>query len=510
MAALSPQPGQQEKFLASPADIVIYGGGAGGGKTVGLLLESLRHKNVPGFGGVIFRRTSPEITNEGGLWDESQKMYPLVGGWPRKSRLEWSWARSRTRVRFAHLQYEANLLSWHGAQIPLICFDELTSFTRRQFFYLLSRNRSTCGVRPYIRATCNPDADSWVASFIAWWIDQETGFPIPERDGVVRWFVRGPGDEVIWSDDPRELLKYLPDPRTLPPGVDPDSLQPKSVTFIRSNVYDNPALLRADPSYLGNLLSLDKVERERLLNGNWKIRPAAGLYFQRSWLLNKVINGPLPDDLVVKRGWDLAATPKTETNDPDFTAGHKLGFSRERGILVMMDHLRDRLDPNGVETLMKQTAQQDGRDVEVCLPQDPGQAGKNQIVHYAKLLQGHRIKWSTESGGGGARTAVQINAKVKRFSAFSSQAKAGNVYYLNGPWNDVLFTQLEAFPDAAHDDDADAISRAYWGFQSGDTGYLDYLREQAAAAAAAAQPPPEPGVHVADSPWQGKVETQGD
>ena len=48
----------------------------------------------------------------------------------------------------------------------LICFDELTHFTAHQFFYMVSRNRSTCGVRPYIRATCNPDADSWVADFL--------------------------------------------------------------------------------------------------------------------------------------------------------------------------------------------------------------------------------------------------------------------------------------------------------------------------------------------------------
>ncbi|KAG0938830.1 hypothetical protein G6F31_015392 [Rhizopus arrhizus] len=34
---------EQERFLASSADIVIYGGSAGGGKTFGLLLESIRH-----------------------------------------------------------------------------------------------------------------------------------------------------------------------------------------------------------------------------------------------------------------------------------------------------------------------------------------------------------------------------------------------------------------------------------------------------------------------------------
>ena len=48
---------------------------------------------------------------------------------------------------------------------------------------------------PYIRATCNPDADSWVADLLQWWIDQDTGFPIPERAGKVRWFIRS-GDEL--------------------------------------------------------------------------------------------------------------------------------------------------------------------------------------------------------------------------------------------------------------------------------------------------------------------------
>ena len=72
-----------------------------------------------------------------------------------------------------------------GAQVP--GFDELTHSTKSQFFYMMSRNRSMCGVRPYIRATCNPDADSWVAEFISWWIDQETGLPIPERAGKVRY-----------------------------------------------------------------------------------------------------------------------------------------------------------------------------------------------------------------------------------------------------------------------------------------------------------------------------------
>src|SRR3954454_4436898 len=108
----------------------------------------------------------------------------------------------------------ARVYNWQGAQIALICFDELTHFRAHQFFYMVSRNRSTCGVRPYIRATCNPDADSWVAEFLAWWIDPETGLPIPERAGVMRYYVRV-SDKIIWADRPEELMHELLRPEEL-------------------------------------------------------------------------------------------------------------------------------------------------------------------------------------------------------------------------------------------------------------------------------------------------------
>ncbi len=149
------------------------------------------------------------------------------------------------------------------------------------------------------------------------------------------------------------------------------------------------------------------------------------------------------------RGWDLAATPKTEGNDPDGTAGTKVGKLPD-GRYIVGHHVKAYMSPNGVETLIKNTAAQDGDETEISLPQDPGQAGKSQVASLIKLLAGYTARATPESGD-----------KVTRFSPFSAQAEAGNVLVLRAPWNNDWFAALEGFPEATHDDDADSTSRAF-------------------------------------------------
>jgi len=267
---IKPQDGYQLEFAASPADICIGGGAAGVGKTFSLLLEPLRHKDVDGFGSVIFRRTSPQIKNEGGLWDTSMKLYTLAGALPRQSTLEWQFGKSK--LKFSHLEYEKNIYDWQGSQIPFIGFDELTHFSKKMFFYLLTRNRSVCGVNPYVRATCNPDPDSWVAEFISWWIDQETGYAIPERKGVLRYLIVD-GENYIWANTKEEVIKagwHIIGDVVEKSGIDANEFV-KSVTFIGGSIYDNKELLRENPAYLGNLLAQDKATQSALLHSNWKV-----------------------------------------------------------------------------------------------------------------------------------------------------------------------------------------------------------------------------------------------
>jgi Terminase large subunit, T4likevirus-type, N-terminal len=169
MPEIKPQDGPQVAFLSSDADIAIYGGAAGGGKSYGLLLEPLRHIYNSQFGGVIFRRTLADVKKEGSLWDTSLPLYGVCDARPRQDNLSWKFP-SHAKITFAGLDHETSVLDWQGSQLAFIGFDELTHFSRSQFFYMLSRNRSTCGIRPYVRCTTNPDADSWVADLIAWWI----------------------------------------------------------------------------------------------------------------------------------------------------------------------------------------------------------------------------------------------------------------------------------------------------------------------------------------------------
>lgn len=439
-----PQNGPQTAFLSSPADIVVFGGSAGSGKSYGLLLEPLRHINTVGFNAVIFRRTSVQVRSAGGLWDTSETIYPYIGGIPKQSVLQWVF-KTNTSVKFAHLEYDKTVLDWQGSQIALICFDELTHFSEKQFFYMLSRNRSTCGVKPYIRATTNPNADSWVAKLISWWIDDE-GSPIQDRSGVIRWFIRI-NDELVWADTANELTDRHP------------AAIPKSLTFIPAKLSDNKILEEKDPGYRANLMALGRVERERLLEGNWKVRPSAGMYFRREWF-EIVDNAPAGKSM---RNWDIAASePTTSYPDPDWTAGVKL--TESNGITYVADVRHARHKPAGVEKLVSHTASVDGRETTITMEQEPGSSGKITIDHYARILKGYRFKGIPST-----------NAKVVRAGPVSAASENGLIKVVRADWNEVFFDELEAFPEGAHDDLCDAFSGGFNAIHSTKTAPKPFI-----------------------------------
>lgn len=446
---LRPQKGAQEKFLSSSASIVIYGGAAGSGKTHAELLYPLRYMNVRGFGAVIFRKNANQIYNEGNLWDNARDMYSGIRG-AQMRRGEGAWTfhdkngEQLSRISFRHIERDDEVHNYQGSQICGIEYDELTHFSEYVFFYMLSRNRSMCGVKPYVIGTCNPDADSWVAKFIAWWIDQDTGYPIKERSGKIRWMLRRE-DQIYWADTKQELIDefHL--------ETEEEKQEPRSVTFIAATIYDNQALLKANPQYLSNLKAMPTVERERLLMGNWKIKPSAGLYFKREQLGN--ILQIVPDDVTTwVRCWDLAATEKDDKNDPAYTAGVLMG-KRKNGRYIVADVINKQLSASDVRNIIKLTAQSDlarWKRVRIRLPQDPGQAGKDQAQSFIKFLSGYDVTAVLESG-----------SKESRATPMAAQWQAGNFDIVYGAWNESYLTQLEGFPDAKFKDMVDASANGF-------------------------------------------------
>jgi len=452
---LVPQPGYQTHVLSTSADICISGSGAGVGKTYALLLEATRNLDVKDFGAVIFRRETPMITNEGAIWDESVKLFAGIAH-PNLNDLSWAFPPHGDKIRFSHMQLTSDRFNWDGSQVPLIGWDQLEQFHEVQFWYMLSRNRSTCGVIPYIRATCNPIPEDdpiggWLHKLVQWWIDPDTGYYIPERSGIIRWLARI-GDTIHWGETRDELIASLARQYPDIPVID---FQPKSFTFIGGQLTDNAELLRRNPEYRGSLLALPKHERDRLLGGNWNSKPEAGKVFNRAWF--KVLTA-LPSDVEAwVRYWDKAGTE----GGGKFSAGVLVG-KRRNGRYLIANIQRGQWSSHNREANMKQTAEADRltfRDVETWVEQEPGSGGKESAENTVLNLAGHVIKVERVTG-----------SKLVRAGPLSSQAEAGNIDVMAdlGPSVNGV-SALEAFLNEAQNFDgvhgySDQIDAASGGF----------------------------------------------
>jgi predicted phage terminase large subunit-like protein len=487
------QEGKQALFGKIDADVIIFGGAAGAGKTRALLTDFVRQEYIdnPDYRAVMFRRTYPEFTQAGGLVDESRKIYyPIKGTFIEKPSLEWRFP-SGARVSFRHLQHEKTVHIYQGSQITRIGFDELTHFTQEQFFYLLSRNRSVSGIKPAVRATCNPDADSWVASFISWWINPKDGYAIEERSGIVRYFIRQ-GDTVYWADNKQELIdkfslkdklfemipndiqkKFLLNEEI---SIKPEDLI-KSFTFIPATIFDNRELIKVNPTYLANLYSLHQVERERLLRGNWKIKYEAGTVFDRTWfeILDKI-----PDDwkLIGKvRFWDLAATAKENAeNYHCYTSGTLVyKYQRIKNTLpdsteikefayVIADNICEQKKVGEVELMLKNTAELDGKTVAVRWEQEGGSSGKfveNTITNVIRENHpNHDVKAIVPQGD-----------KLTRALPVATAASRGQIFILrDGTWNTRFLNACQGFDGSKKtpptNDIVDSLSGAFYSLEN--------------------------------------------
>ena len=304
-------------------------------------------------------------------------------------------------------------------------------------------------------ATCNPDGDSWVATWAEPYLDDK-GFPNEEMCGKEIYFIIDQ-NKPIFGKTPEELVEKFPDlcKRINPHTGEEIYISPKSYTFINGNIFDNPELIRLNPNYLSSLMAQTRINRERLLDGSWSAREENSSYFSRDWL-NKIAYKDIPNTMKYVRAWDKASSIPTEKyRYPDYTTSIKMGKDLNGNIYIFGDYDMDAHDdgtnvigrfrrlPGDRDNLIETQAHIDGDDVVIVLPKDPSGAGVVEFQESAKKLiaKGFIVKPDAMPGN---------KKKLQRFFPFSSACQNGFVYIVeesfpNKETLEHFYKELEVF-----------------------------------------------------------------
>ena len=457
---IGPASKKHADFLQSDAKIILYGGAAGGGKSYNGLMRHLRFVDDPKYIGYVIRKNSSTLMKSGGLFYEAVDLYkayePRVRVKFKEQKIIFP---SGAEIAFSHYENDtAGKELYRGLQISGIMYDEASQATADQIFWLLSRNRSKSRYDGGIWLTMNPDPDCYAFEWIQWYLYPKghplEGRPDPEKDGKIRWMLRR-GNDIAWADTAQELIDMYG-----------SAARPVEFQAIFANIYDNPPLIEGNPDYLANLESLPRIEKERMLYGNWLAREEAAGYWKREWV--EEISIAPPDHMFSKtvRAYDLAGTLKSESNpDPDYCVGWKMGKLKTTGEYIILDVVKFRARFHGVMEQILKIAAADGTGVDISIPSDPNSSGKAAATMMLKEII---------ENGYYARARPTNKAKLERFKPFSAACEAGLVKIVKGCGNDLennmfndnrfVYNELEKFDGVSrkyHDDIADAAGDAF-------------------------------------------------
>ena len=463
---------KQEKFLNSDVFLTVYGGAAGSGKSYMGLMRFLRYIHDPDFSGYVFRKNATDMKGGGGLFQTAVRMFMAYD-----SRVTYTkqpmciYFPSGATINFTGLDGDAGMEAIQGIQITAAMLDEATHFTEQEVIWIQSRLRGQSNIESCMWLTCNPDPDS----FLCTWLESNylyprgkvvdgelvEGRPDPSLDGQLLFFLRGEGDKMIWSHDRDEMIRMYSKNYPLDPTTGKTSCNPKSFRFISATCLDNPPLIAANPNYISTLANMTRVNRERLLFGNWFAREEEAGYWKREWVKDLV---PQPPQDVYKRvrAWDIAGTLPTESNpDPDWTASVLMSRAKD-GYYYIEDVVRERRRILEVLNLISQVAKD---DMEYCssivftyIPRDPNASGQWTAQQWVNKLATQGVAVSTIS-------TVGAKSKLQRFLPFCAVSEQGLVRVVKGEWNLEFFAELESFTgernSRMHDDQVDACSDAF-------------------------------------------------
>lgn len=244
----TPNPGPQTDAYFSAADILLYGGQAGGGKTdllVGLACQEHQRS-------IIFRRESSQTD---GIIAAGKRIIGESAGYNGQD-LEWTWPDGKS-LKLAGMKDADDWTKHAGRERDLIGFDEAGEFLLGQVVSLLGWNRGPAGQRCRVVLASNPprSADGlWMIEWFAPWLDRR--FDNPALPGELRWAVLI-GGSPRWVDSPDEV------------EIDGETMRPMSFSFIPAALSDNPERNTVD--YRSRLQSLPEPLRSQLLYGDFSI-----------------------------------------------------------------------------------------------------------------------------------------------------------------------------------------------------------------------------------------------
>lgn len=407
---IDPTPKQAAALLMNNVREMLYGGAAGGGKSVYQLAAALQYVDVPGYAAILFRKTYADLNLPGALLHMSKEwLMPYV----QTGEVKWSEKKnmytfpSGATLSFGYLESDNDCFRYQGAEFQYIGVDECTHISPANYRYMHSRLRKTNDINVPLRyrATANPGG--------------QYGEYYHQR-----FFIEGPEKKRI---------------------------------FLSAGLTDNPHLDAEE--YVKSLDELDPVTREQLLNGNWSIKEAGDM-FTRLWFADIVDMMNIPDGTKFVRFWDMASTdPKKrkskDRRDPDYTVGFKIGM--HQGIYFIEDIIRIQKGPADVEKVIKETAEADGYSCAIRMEQEPGSSGDITIDHYSRnVLLGYDFDGIRSTG-----------SKVERARPAAAAAKQGRIKVIQNCSNlTAFYDELDLFPYGSKDDTVDGLSGAFNYFRT--------------------------------------------